>query len=235
MRFYHSLINLKQSGLNEKKLKRPIDFIEFQLDILALIVSWGEYESQDQVSLPYLYIDTDRTGLHRTFIVKSNQIISFAFPLDIVETDNGHVDIHLREQILDAEILSICKSMIKDMNGNLLNLCGSVQELDMRNEKHKTALKLIETLMWLEPSYLRFDHDPQHESIYHPANHIDFNFSLPYTYKIGVKKWMKPADMEAMIDGNKLPLFIGDSPHLVLNMLHCSKSKLQRKVKSYLK
>jgi hypothetical protein len=203
MKFYHSLTNLKEPGLNDK-LKNPIDFINFQLNILSLIISWKEPEPKNMVQLPYLYIDTDRNGLHRSFIVKSNQIVSFAFPLHIVDKDDGTVELRIHEQVLDAQILSICRSMINEMKEGLLNFSGSVQELDMKDVKNSTALKLIETLLLLEPSYLRFDHDTQYQSIYHPVNHIDFNFSLPYTYKIGVKKWMKQVDMESMLDNNEL-------------------------------
>ena len=50
------------------------------------------------------------------------------------------------------------------------------------------GLEIIEELILVEPSYVRFDIDPENQKGHlHPLNHLDVNYSQAGTYKIGLR------------------------------------------------
>ena len=110
MEFFHSLTSLSATNLSEK-IKKQIHYVQAVLQIVNLILTWNKSEDVSDVSYPYLYI-TGKGNANRVYIVKSNSIVSFMFPLGISKKcdllGNSNWTINKREVVLSLPIVSKC-------------------------------------------------------------------------------------------------------------------------------
>ena len=106
MAYYHSLGNLRISGLSNK-LKNIHDYIDTILQILEWILIWPNSENKESTIMPYIIINTNETN--RLYIIKSSQIVSFAFPLNLIEKTTGW-KIHCMDLELTSSIITIAKT-----------------------------------------------------------------------------------------------------------------------------
>ena len=80
MRYAHSLGSMSSAKM-DGKLKKPLDYINIALQIVEHILSWSGPESEAVLKIPYLVIESNKKN-QRAFIVKDNQIVTFAFPFN---------------------------------------------------------------------------------------------------------------------------------------------------------
>lgn len=200
MEYYHSLISLEKANM-DFKLRQPVDFSLMMLKILEQIVTWGRSEEPDSVGMPYLYIDPE--NLKRAFIVKSGQIVSFAFPFRIGKKRGSEdIIVHHRSALLDAALISKATTIAND-NKRLKSYAAVATGLDLNDSLDASAASLFEEIMALEPSYIRYDYDKKSaRGQLHPTYHFDVNYSMPYTYKLGLYRPLSINKLIAILDKN---------------------------------
>lgn len=171
------------------KLTTPKSFAQNMLKILELINTWGVSEDPSSVNMPYLYVDTD--NLKRVFIVKNNQIVSFAFPFSMHikpdTTGTPVLSIHYRDMVLDDIIISKATSIASSLDKKKPSFASQIQSIDFTDSTQKVAVMITEVILSMEPSYLRYDYDKRGcKGVIHPLCHLDVNFNKAQTYKIGL-------------------------------------------------
>ena len=114
MAYYHSLGNLRISGLSNK-LKNIYDYINTILQILDWILIWPNSENKESVTMPYLIINTNETN--RLYIIKSSQIVSFAFPFNLIEKAVGW-KVYCMDLELTPSIITIAKTISEECRRN---------------------------------------------------------------------------------------------------------------------
>lgn len=173
----------------DAKITSPKNFTIAVLKILELINTWGVSENPSMVSYPYLYIDT--TKLKRAFIIKSNQMVSFAFPFAIYTKMNtvgiDELFINLKDKKLNDVIISHAMSLAQTLDLNNSTYAAQAKSIDLTDVDKLTATRVFETVLALEPSYIRYDYDTKGcKGKIHPLHHFDVNYSNDYTYKVGL-------------------------------------------------
>lgn len=179
------------------KLNSPWDYVYIVLRIVNLLLAWDNPENEETVKMPYLVVESDN-DIKRAFIVKNNQIVSFAFPFAIKLnddcTDSGTCRLNYRGTDISAEIVSKCMSLYYENRKNEqrklqekrtfaeIAFDKNLDDIAMRN-----AVLLFEMLMLSEPAYIRYDYDKTHAvGLKHPECHFDCNFVKTNHYKIGL-------------------------------------------------
>lgn len=209
MRYAHSLGSMSSSRM-DKKLKEPLDFINIILEILEHILTWPDSEDESQVSMPFVLIKSEKKH-QRAYIIKSSQIVSFAFPFNLyskVDSSSGikHWYIHYKDINITTSVLSECKGLYTDVARNRSKTYQEISSAqDLANADVKNAIRLFEALMFLEPGYLRYDYDPngaKGKGHKHPAHHLDVNYVPSNHYKIGLHNGLSLKSLEDHIDND---------------------------------
>lgn len=188
MEYWHSLGSLKTARI-AGKLSYPKDFVLLTLQVLELINTLGDSEAPSKVTFPYLYIDTEK--LSRAFIVKVNQIVSFAFPFSLYyRTDSAGIHqlcINYRDIELDSMIISKAKSLAFGFDLGKDTYAAQIQGANFHDSTTVAAIKIFEYILSLEPSYIRYDYDERASNgSLHPTYHFDVNYNKNYSFKIGL-------------------------------------------------
>lgn len=189
------------------KLKSPLDYINMVLQIIEHILSWPGPETEDLIKMPYLLIESNKKS-QRAYIVKDNQIVSFAFPFQVYEKYNSSSKLnewHVRYKDLDVStsVLSRSRGLFSDYD--TYKDTRSFSEIATAQNLTETdtllAIRLFEMLMLTEPAYVRYDNDPNcANGLKHPINHFDHNFVDGFHYKIGLHNRIKLSQIEDMIN-----------------------------------
>lgn len=214
MRYAHSLGSMSSAKM-EGKLKKPLDYINIVLQIIEHLLSWSGPENEELVNIPYLLIESTKK-IQRAYIIKNNQIVSFAFPFHVynkVDGTSGHCDWHVRYKDIDIStvILSNSRGLYSDYEAYQDK--KSFQEIASAQNLSDTdvlnAIRLFESLMITEPAYFRYDYDPKGaKGLKHPLCHIDCNFINEHHYKIGLYDRINFAQIEDMLDKDTNSWFI---------------------------
>lgn len=192
MRYVHSLGKMKGEKMG-CKLNSPWDYVYIVLCIVELLLVWDKPENEDTVKMPYLVVESNN-DIKRAFIVKSNQIVSFAFPFDVSENvDSTGIctyRLNYRDMDISAEIVSKCMSLytnMEDERKGKRTFAEIVSDENQQDEGIRKAIVLFEMLMLSEPAYIRYDYDKIHAvGLKHPECHFDCNFVKTNHYKIGL-------------------------------------------------
>ena len=208
MRYAHSLTSMSYSQM-DIKLKKPLDYINLVLRIIEHLLSWTESEDEKTIIKPYLVINSNLADkIQRAYIVKDNQIVSFAFPFHIYEkmdNSSGQSKWHVRYKEIDitSSVLSHCRGLYNDFEPFFekktfweIATAQNLSDTDMLK-----AIQLFETLMLIEPAYVRYDYDPSGaKGLKHPSYHFDYNFTNICHYKIGLHSCINLHQIEDMIN-----------------------------------
>ncbi len=205
MRYAHSLGSMSSAKM-DGKLKQPLDYINIVLQIIEHILSWTGPEKETQVKMPYLVVDSNRK-MQRAYIIKDNQIVSFAFPFQVydkLDSSTGNCVWHVRYKDIDinSTILSRSRGLYSDYDTykdkQSFREIASAQNLS--DSDVLKAIRLFEILMFTEPAYVRYDYDPKGANgLRHPLCHFDYNFIDSYHYKVGLHGCINLAQLEDMI------------------------------------
>lgn len=207
MRYVHTLGSMSSARM-DKKLKEPLDFINTILEILEHILTWPDSEDESLVTMPFILIKLEKKH-QRAYIVKSSQIVSFAFPFNVytkIESSTGlkHWHIHYKEIDVTTPVVSECKGLYSDIVNNKDKTYQEISaSQDLTKNEVQSAIKLFESLMLLEPGYVRYDYDPQFVNGHkHPLNHLDMNYIPSHHYKIGLHGRLTLKNVEDLIDND---------------------------------
>lgn len=205
MEFFHSLTSLSASHLSAK-LKKQIHYVQAVLQIVNLVLTWNKSEKKSDLSYPYLYIVGNGNAI-RVYIVKSNSIVSFLFPLGVsVKSDscgNENWIINKHDVVLNYSIVSRCLEYANSLGlkKNASKIIDIAKNIEHDDTVSRYSFDLLEFLLMTEPCYIRFDNDPKSACKYlHPKKHFDVNFSVNGSYKIGAFTELDVEDVKDVLD-----------------------------------
>lgn len=133
---------------------------------------------------------------------------SFVFPFFIQQDSEGEYVIRCKtsldvidSELIDKLIVLLDKGWFSDNNINSDDIdkfaCDYLDEIDdycnvkgtTYEEKSNIYIShwsIIKVLLTFEPSYLRYDYDPEYENgESHPLNHLDIHYTSSGTFKLG--------------------------------------------------
>jgi len=124
--------------------------------------------------------------MNRVFFYKEGKYFSIAFPFSVQIHENQVTQIETYTgKVLDFKSISAVLSIIESEEFKI-----NPSLIDLYIEPHSispSGMFLLEELFQAEPSYIRYDNDPDRENgRIHPINHLDINYSSYGTYKIGL-------------------------------------------------
>ena len=127
--------------------------------------------------------------MSRLFFYKDKKYFSVSFPF-ITTLDNENNVVELTTYTgkrLDNQSIS---SVISIIDSEQFKLNPSLIDFYLEpNGIESSGLMLLEEIFQFEPSYIRYDNDPNSEKEkLHPLNHLDINYSQYSTFKIGLHK-----------------------------------------------
>lgn len=127
--------------------------------------------------------------MSRLFFYKDKKYFSISFPFTTrIDEKNNVVELTTYTgKRLDSQGISAVISII---DSDQFKLNPSLIEFYLEpNGIEYSGLMLLEEIFQFEPSYLRYDTDPDNEKgKLHPLNHLDINYSQYSTFKFGLKK-----------------------------------------------
>jgi len=206
MRYAHSLGSMSSVRM-DGKLKNPLDYINIVLQIIEHVLSWSGPEKEELTKMPFLLIETNKKS-QRAYIIKDNQIVSFAFPFQVYEKFNSGTGLnewHVRYKDLDVStsVLSRSRGLYSDYDAykDKMSFCEIASAQNLSETDTLLAIRLFEVLMLTEPAYVRYDYDPNcANGLKHPLNHFDYNFVEGFHYKIGLHSRINLSQIEDMIN-----------------------------------
>ena len=136
---------------------------------------------------------------------------SFVFPFSLEQDNKGEYSVRCRTsfQVIDSEFVDVLISLLNrgwfsDNNDTCDDIdkfaCDFLDIIDEyynvkginTYEKDNTCIahwSIIKTLLTFEPSYVRYDYDPEHEEEdIHPLHHLDIHYASSGTFKLGFDK-----------------------------------------------
>jgi hypothetical protein len=142
----------------------------------------------------YLIMRIDK--MKRLIFGKDNKYYSILYPFSVREEDDQLVLYSQDGTVLNSAYLSTAISLIE----------SDTQE-DNYDEEYLFLLEfgqsILEIVRQSEPSYLRFDIDPENENgKIHPKVHLDINFSTSGTYKLGLNAEISCSSFYDILDLN---------------------------------
>lgn len=238
MRYAHSLGSMSSAKM-EGKLKKPLDYINIILQIIEHLLSWSGPENEASTKMPYLVIESTNK-VQRAYIIKSDQIVSFAFPFQIYNKKDGttgYSEWHVRYKDIDINttILSKSRELYSDyeayQNNKSYSEIASAQNLS--DTDILKAIRLFEMLMITEPAYFRYDYDPKGaKGLKHPLCHLDCNFIDEHHYKVGLHNRINFAQIEDFLDKDTDSWFIAKYKESVIETKKRFKIKFAKIKKS---
>lgn len=180
----------------EKDFFTPIrDKIEYaRVVVLAarqLLLNMDD-DSIETVSLLRLVVDK----MSRLFFYKEKKYFSVSFPFTILLDGNNVAKLtSYTGKSLDNKSISAVISILDNeqfrLNPSLIDFYIEPNSID------SIGLFLLEEIFQSEPSYVRYDYDPDNEKgKLHPLNHLDINYSQYSTFKLGFHQEINQAYFE---------------------------------------
>lgn len=124
--------------------------------------------------------------MSRLFFYRENKYFSISFPFTVIIEDSEVVELtsysgrKVDHKNISA-VLSILDSHDFRLNPSLIDFYIEPNSIET------SGISLLEEIFLFEPSYIRYDHDPEHENgVLHPLNHLDINYSQYSTFKLGL-------------------------------------------------
>jgi len=140
--------------------------------------------------------------MNRVFIYRDGNFISTQFPFNIEFFDELDIKIYTYSgNTIDNKSISAVKSLLNQFNSHTfvdLKHLEWDEEDDYLNEIGK---EIIYELLLIEPSYIRYDHDPKNErGRIHPLHHFDINYSSNGVFKLGLSYQINEQYFEDTMD-----------------------------------
>jgi hypothetical protein len=138
--------------------------------------------------------------MSRLFFYTENHLFSVSFPFTVRIVDEKIDEIaSYSGRVVDnrniSYILSVLESEKFKLNHSLLDSYIESNDLDYQ------PFLLLEEILQFEPTYIRYDKDPENENgKLHPLHHLDINYSSYGTYKLGLDKAIADGYLEDMLN-----------------------------------
>lgn len=150
--------------------------------------------------------------MSRLFFYKEEKYFSVSMPFTFDFVENEIVQIYTKTGLeVDSRVISDAISVIENKQFQLYPICSHF--LFEGEYNSEDGVKVLEEILAFEPGYLRYDHDPNHvNGNFHPLHHLDFNFSSPGTYKVGLDSNISNSDFESLVNIKTECSFLKSNP-----------------------
>lgn len=176
-------------------LRNKLDYIKvLLLTVRKLIIKDNEYGATAKLKVII-------SKYNRAFYYSGNKYYSIVFPFDIIEDENGDIEVQTKsDKIISSKVISELFSILKDKQfANNPSLINYYFESD--TSVSYDSISILEDLLLQEPAYVRYDYDEKNAMEQkHPLHHLDINYSSAGTYKIGLKKSIDDVFFEDLQD-----------------------------------
>ena len=187
MKRIERIIQGYEEDLFFKPIRTKIDYIR------VLLLTIRKILLKDFVSETYKYtvrVIIDKSS--RVYYYHEDKYFSMSFPFSYVENKDGSIEIRCtsRNILINNKIIS---ELLRVINNPLvsenMSLIDYIIESNGDDVVSQNTIDVIEYMLFIEPSYIRFDYDPKnHNGDIHPLYHLDINYSALGTYKLGLQK-----------------------------------------------
>lgn len=196
MKFYGYDLNPRIISYNSS-FRNKMDIVKILIEVARFInvsapQSASELTTQldpDKIRLVF-YVDK----MSRIFIEEIDKIHSFHLPF-ILKVENKKYVLSFNDFQITNATCSILSSIFSELSEHtplekILELYWDIaSDLSVPSEESEIHSQLIAYLLSFEAGYLRFDHDEvRADKMYHPENHIDFNYTDGASFKFGLAK-----------------------------------------------
>lgn len=157
-----------------------------------------DYDMGTSPTSGYLKLIVDK--MSRLFFYAKNYLFSVSFPFTVrIENDKiAEIASYSGKEVNNksiSHIISVLESEKFKLNYSLLDFYIESNVLD-----HESFL-LLEEILQYEPTYIRYDNDPENENgKLHPLHHLDINYSSYGTYKLGMDNAIAEGYLEDMLN-----------------------------------
>lgn len=125
--------------------------------------------------------------MSRLFFYKENKYFSVAFPLTVITDKKKVTEIttYSGKKLDFVNISAVISILDSDYFKNSRSLIDfPIEPMSIE----ASGIYFLEEIMQFEPSYIRYDNDPENQNgKLHPLNHLDINYSQYGTYKLGLE------------------------------------------------
>jgi hypothetical protein len=183
-----------------KAIRRKEDIIILLLETIKLFLMEDFIEVTEVKGKIILKIDK----MSRLIFKIENKYFSFNFPFN-VEVDEAKSDIRVYDSLLgidiDDKLISILISIFNQKITTNRCLDDIYYELVCGDNILNDIWILVERLSMFECGYLRYDYDVEYQNGHiHPINHLDVNYSVGSTFKLGFQDIITIEDFIDILD-----------------------------------
>ncbi|EGM77883.1 hypothetical protein Rhein_1968 [Rheinheimera sp. A13L] len=131
-----------------------------------------------------------------------SKIFSVSLPFTVRFQDDSVLFESKTSGIIDSILVSNALSVLNSEKLRSESCVAQLADLIIDMSYSKPELwSFLKELLFLEDSYLRFDHDSKNENgSLHPLNHLDVFYSNSATFKIGLHKKIESSDFIDILD-----------------------------------
>ena len=148
--------------------------------------------------------------MSRLFFYKEQKYFSVSFPFSITCADNEVLEVTTYSgKILDNKNIS---AIISILDNEQFKITRSLIDIFIEPDSiESSGVFILEEIFQFEPSYVRYDYDPENENgKLHPLHHLDINYSQNSTFKLGLDTTITPNNFENLHNISTDCLFIKD-------------------------
>lgn len=178
-------------------IRDKADYARLLVRVARQLLLNDETEGYGSVAKLKLIIDK----MSRVFLFQEGKYFSVSFPFTVLtDTDNNVINITTASGI-KIDYMSI-SAIISILENEYFKLLPSLVSLSFEpNSIEYSGIFILEEIFQLEPSYIRYDHDPSNvNGKLHPIYHLDINYSQSGTYKLGLKNAITTSYFENLQD-----------------------------------
>lgn len=205
-----------------KKISNRLDYINLVLSICRLLVNDDKRliptaKDKEKVGRPFLRIVENDNSRRAYVYLAGNKYFSIFFPYHLHIDEVGNISIYSDKGIKITDFtLSECFTFKEDMTdkktkGIIVEKGKPYNQIVLDRNYQDVTYEVMNNLMTVEPSYVRYDHDLKSKNIkVHPIDHLDINFNSLATFKLGLKGRISPDKFEKYLSPMVKVLFCNE-------------------------
>lgn len=185
-----------------KAIRRKEDIIILLLESIKIFLMKDSIEVTEEKGKIILKIDK----MSRLIFQIENKYFSFNFPFNI-ELDEISSNIRVYDSLLGIDIDDKLISILIGIFNQKVNTNRFLDDIYYELACGDSILNindvcmLVERLSMFECGYLRYDYDVEYQNGHiHPINHLDINYSVGSTFKLGFKDIIAIDDFIDILD-----------------------------------
>lgn len=179
-------------------IRDKVHYAKILLKAAQLLLMKNELVTSDCDCSMKLIVDR----MSRLFFYTPGKFYSVSFPFLIRIEEDGAIKMKtFRGVEVDSQSISASLSVLMDKDFS--DHPSTADYCLMTDGKNLFGINMLEEILLAEPSYIRYDNDPENQKgKLHPLDHFDINYSSYGTYKVGLEKAIQVEYFEDVLNIN---------------------------------